>query len=307
MALDQKLIRFLFMKPNKHLGVRNNMIHVPDVLRGPPEIVESFISQIANVQQQLQQVVLDFGAVTWIYPFGAATLLEACRYLSEFSGNSVRIESMRKDVHAYLRRIDFFERAREVAYTTDLFDDIDEWGRNPVSANVLELVHIGEHADVYDVGKRARQILQYWFDGNLHSIDQIVSLLAESCSNVVDHSNDVGAVTIQKYDHRSYVDVELAISDLGVGIPKSLSGVHGKVAEKTSHFIELAIDGLSAREGRGGHGLGAMRRIATKSGGNLYIRSETGSILARSGEIVANDDLVFFPGTQIAIKFRGKL
>jgi anti-sigma regulatory factor (Ser/Thr protein kinase) len=282
-----------------------NTIYVPDTLRGPPDTVESFLSLIAGTQSR-RRVVLNFSAVTWIYPYGAAILLEACRYLAKLSGHLVRIASLRSGVHAYLRRIDFFERLEGIAYTKDPFDDVDEWSRNPASPNVLELVSLGEHTDVYEVGRRARKILQYWLGSDSQDIDWIVSLLAEACSNVVDHSNDAGAVTVQKYEHQRYVDVELAISDMGIGICKSLANVHGEVADTVSGYIEQALNGLSARKGRGGQGLGAIQRITTKSDGSLYIRSETGSVLARSAGIIKKDELAFLPGTQIAIKFRSQ-
>ncbi len=283
-----------------------NTIYVPDALGGTPDTVETFLSLI-TVAHKRHRIVLDLSAVTWICPYGAAILLEACRHLAKLSGFSVQIEELRKDVHAYLRRIDFFEYVNGIAYTKDPFDDSDDWSRKSDSTSVLELVSVSEQSDIFDVGRRARQILQYWLGSESQDIDRIISLLAEACSNVVDHSTDVGAVTVQKYEHHHYVDVELAISDLGIGICKSLSSVHGEIADTVSGYIDKALNGWSARKGRGGQGLGAIQRIATKSGGSLYIRSETGSLLARPGGIKKKDELAFFPGTQVAIKFRSQL
>lgn len=280
--------------------------HVPNVLGGAPDMAEAFLSRMATTQPG-PPVSLDVSAVTWVCPFGAVILLGACRYLAQLSGGLVAIVSLRSEVHAYLRRIDFFDRAGEVAYTPDPFDSADDWSRSEISSNVLELVPVGNPLDVYEVGSRARKILGYWLSHASYDVDQIVSLLAEACSNVVDHSHDVGVVTIQKYERGHYVDIELAISDLGVGIRRSLAAAHRDLADTCSGYIERALAGLTARpSGRGGQGLGAIQRIATASGGSLFIRSETGRLLVQATSVTKRDGLAFFPGTQIAVTFRSR-
>lgn len=275
----------------------------PNVLNGPPEAAEPFLSLVEQAQSS-SGITLDLSEVTWVCPYGVVLLLGVCRYLSHLSSQPVQIAQLRVGVHAYLRRVDFFESADQTAYTSDTFDRDHELARSRASANVLEVVSIAKQPDVYEVVNRARMILGYWLRDAGHDTDRIVSLLSEACSNVVDHSRDIGIVTIQKYERQHYVDVELAISDLGMGISNSLIAVHGEVANTPSGYIELALAGWSARSGRGGHGLGAIHRIATKSGGSLYVRSGRGSILTDPDGIVSEDGLAFFPGTQIAITFR---
>ena len=134
-----------------------------------------------------------------------------------------------------------------------------------------------------------------------------MTLLSEACSNIVDHSGDTGIVIVQKYDRRSYVDVNLAISDLGRGIRRSLEAKHGTISTTCAGYIDHALAGLSARPGeRGGQGLGAIQRIATQSGGSLHIRSEMGGISTQTTGVTIHDGLCFFPGAQIAVTFRSK-
>ena len=91
-----------------------------------------------------------------------------------------------------------------------------------------------------------------------------------------------GLVMIQKYDYGHYIEVKLAIADLGVGIRGSLIAAHSDLQDTCSGYIQRALAGLSSRTGpRGGHGLGAISRIATTSGGSLHIRSETGLVASR--------------------------
>lgn len=112
---------------------------------------------------------------------------------------------------------------------------------------------------------------------------------------------------IQKYDRWSYVEIALAISDLGKGVRRSLVDRHGDVADTAAGYIERALGGLSARPGeRGGQGLDAIRRIAVASGGNFFIRSETGGVLSTATGAIAHDALAFFPGTQLSITFRSR-
>jgi len=279
-------------------------ILVPNVLGAKPELIEELYTLITTAPLG-GSIVLNMSAVTWINPYGATSLLGVCRFLKQRAHEPVRLTGLRKDVHAYLRRIDFFERGYEIVLPTDRFDPCNDFGRSSVSSNVLELFPIRVQRDVYTVASRGRYILTSWLGNAASDIDRVVNLIAEACSNIVDHSCDRGTVMIQKYEHASFIDIELAISDLGKGIRKTLLAKHGNISDTCSGFIERALDGLSARpDGRGGQGLGAIQRIAIKSGGTLHVRSELGSVWTEPTGKVHRDDLPFFPGTHIAIKFR---
>ncbi len=282
------------------------LIAIPDALGEAPDAVERLFAVLHNTPSG-EPIVLDLTSVNWIRPYGALSFLGICRYLKQLTHRPVRLTGLQSDIHAYLRRIDFFKCGTETVYTTDSFNSTDDLTRSTSSSNVLELFPIHVHEDVYEVAARARHILAYWLGSTSYDIDNIVILLSEACSNIVDHSGDAGIVTIQKYDRKHCIDVNLAIGDLGRGIRQSLMAVHGAVSDTCAGYIEQALAGLSARFGeRGGQGLGAIRRIATESEGSLYIRSEMGSILARASGTTTSDDLYFFPGTEIAITFRSK-
>ncbi len=282
-------------------------ICVPDVLGGAPDAVESLLSRISIVEAH-RPVILDLTPVNWICPYGAVILLSTCRSLHQRTGRSVRLAGLQQDIHAYLRRIDFFERIMPAAFTSDPFNPVFDYGRSPASSNVLELAPIMQPADVYIVAERARQILNAWLVGSTHDTNQIVRLLSEACSNVVDHSQDMGMAIIQKYHHPRFVKVELAICDLGLGIRGSLVAAHGEVAASCAGYIHQALQGLSARPGGHiGQGLGAIQQIVVNTGGSLFVRSETGHVLVQQGGMLSSDDLPYFPRTQIAITFRANL
>lgn len=284
--------------------MNKSSILVPNVLGAKPEQVEELYTLVTTAPLR-GSIALNMSAVTWVNPYGATTLLNACRFLKEHAHEPVRLTGLRKDVHAYLRRIDFFERGFEIVLSSDRFDSCNDFGRSSASSNVLELFPIRVQRDVLTVASRGRHILTSWLGNALYDIDQVVNLIAEACSNVVDHSCHQGTVMIQKYEHTPFIDIELAISDLGKGIRNTLLAKHRNISDTCSGFIERALDGLSARPyGRGGEGLGAIQRIAIKSGGTLHVRSEMGSVWTEPLGKVHHDDLPFFPGTHIAIKFR---
>lgn len=281
-------------------------IRVPNVLGGQPEAVDRYLILLKDVptQSARQSVVFDMSAVRWIAPYGAIILLESCRYVAQQTGNAVCLVGLKYEVHAYLRRLCFFERAAPCAYTSDVFDPADDLSRSPESCNVLELFCLASPKDVFAAVSRARRILRYWLDESSDNMGRIVSLISEACSNAVDHSRDSGMLTIQKYERASRTDVLLAIGDLGQGIRESLSPAFGNNLGTDATYIRKALEGLSARPGgRGGLGLATIQRIATASGGSVHIRSGAGHVVARSSGIHPRDGLLFLPGTQISITF----
>jgi hypothetical protein len=92
---------------------------------------------------------------------------------------------------------------------------------------------------------------------------------------------------------------------MGLGIRRTLSAVRGAIASTTPGFIRHALDGASSRSGNAiGLGLGRIEKIATTSGGCLYIRSGDGGILAHCRGRDPYARLADLPGTHISITFR---
>lgn len=280
------------------------VIGVPDVLGGSPAGAERLVMAAVAAPPGVP-IVFAMDAVRWLRPYGAVLLHGLCRYVKQCSGSEAEFTGLAPDVHAYLRRIDFFKRAAGVAYTTMPFDTGGDFMRSRRSQSVLELVSVRTHEEAAAVCNQAYRILRAQFDRPDHkTAANIVTVLSEVCQNVADHSCDEGLVIAQKYERDRYTGVEIAISDLGRGIRPSLTAVHGEVADTTSGFIRRALDGLSSR-GHLGHGLNRLRMIAIAGGGTLSIRSGDGCIIATRNGVQHRDRLTYFPGTQVAVSFRG--
>ncbi len=133
------------------LHMNEHTIVVPDVLGEAPDAVERFFAVIHSLSTA-GPITLDLTSVTWIRPYGAISLLGVCRYFKQLTHQPVRLTGLQSDIHAYLRRIDFFKCGTETVYTMDPFNPADDLARSTSSSNVLELFPIRVHEYVYDTG-----------------------------------------------------------------------------------------------------------------------------------------------------------
>jgi len=279
---------------------------IPDVLGSTPDMAESLFAFLHGSTPE-KLAILNLAGVSWIHPYGAVALFEVCRYFHRLFQKRIHLTGLRTPIHAYLRRIDFFERGKDVVYTSEPFSTKDDMNRSLSSSNMLEISPICASHQIYDVTTRAQRILTCWLGQTHADIGRIVTLISETCSNAVDHSGDKGVITIQKYEQKYFTEVMLGIGDIGQGIQQSLMAAHGSIAPTCVGYIQKALAGFTARPNkRGGLGLGRIRDIAVESGGNLYIRSETGSVYISSSGTIVKENLFSFPGTQISITFQSK-
>ena len=137
-------------------------------------------------------------------------------------------------------------------------------------------------------------------------LNSFIVALSEVCQNIIEHSENIGFVGIQKYHFNSLNKnvVKIAVMDIGIGFRKSLSE-RFLIKDDIEAIEKALLHGASryADEGRG-HGLAAVRRFVTQWNGKLSIRSGT----ARFSIIPAwawgkekEFSLTYFPGSQINI------
>lgn len=285
----------------------HQIISIPDVLGKHPHDVESAFTNLASISKG-RQVSLDLSEIRWVCPYGVVMLAGICQTYWNSTGKSVKIERLNPEIHKYFHRIKFFQCLGDMAFINETLDPSLHYHRSEASNRVLDLVNIVRDEDIIEFGKNARRILEHWLQDSKQDIDNIITVLSESCSNIVEHSESSGIVTIQKYLHSEFVKVEIAVCDLGIGIQQSLTNRHGSIADSNAGYIRCALDGETARASKlGGNGLTAISRIALRSGGSLFIRSHSASVEVGNQGIIARESLVPFPGTQIAITFFSRL
>jgi hypothetical protein len=81
---------------------------------------QGLIRQVMNTPPQ-PITWLDLSQVRFIRPYGAVVLLCLCRCAARKAAQPIGLTGLRPDVHAYLRRIDFFIAAQGVAVSLNTF------------------------------------------------------------------------------------------------------------------------------------------------------------------------------------------
>jgi signal transduction histidine kinase len=271
--------------------------------------IEKFYCLVTNASMATQYI-FDMKIVDFICPYGVIALVVAARYLYGISKRPVQLQNLHCNLYLYLKRMNIFDICSTWLYPVDILDE--DWSRNSNTPNLLELTIIQSPSDVTAIVERAENIFTNWL--KLPDLRIFLRVISELCSNVYEHSKDnCGCILIQKYQLTSQeqVVVRLAVGDIGCGIRQSLVSRYGKIGCEPLESLREALSGqVTARStGRGGLGLRTVEDYATFTGGYLWIRSETAAILTR-GTCKSRgyrQQLVNFPGTQIAVEFRAPL
>ena len=281
-------------------------ILVPDVLASVRRI-EDF-NTIVGAAPAADRYLLDMAGVSFVRPCGAIVLLSAARRLTALSNEPVVLQNLKADVHSYLHRLDLLDVGG--AWLV-LHEDLSAvWARDPATANLLEVTPIAYPSDVAAIVSRARRIFARWLA--LPDLNGLLSVLSEVCANVYQHSGDAhGCALIQRYEvaSRGQAVVEIAVGDQGRGIRGSLMGQHGPFRTNALDYLYAAMGGWSARPtGRGGLGLRVVEQTVAVSGGLLWVRSDTASVMTRGpGTAQGRDDLPPVPGVQVVVELRSPL
>ena len=279
-----------------------NKVVIPNCLDGNPQAVEELVS-LAVTQMHQARLVFDMHPVDFVNPYGALLLLATSRHIAENTGCKVRLENLGAKVHAYLERMDLFTEGDSWLFTVD--DLTEKLNRNPASSHLLEITRLTTISARTQFQARARNVLSTWLPSKSEEINEIVTVLSEICGNAAEHSQDQGHVMIQRYVHQDYTEVDIVVIDLGIGIKGSLRKRYRHRAKNDVDYINLALDGHSARgRQKGGAGLQIVQRHVANRNGELAIRSGSGLVrIVGSGRRQA-DKTLGFPGTQVSLKLR---
>jgi anti-anti-sigma regulatory factor/anti-sigma regulatory factor (Ser/Thr protein kinase) len=292
------------------------------VLVTPPTIdergFELFLSQSdRRAWVDSHHICIDLGDVTFIDPHGMVGILEFGCYLRSMGKEVILRLPRSEDVPKYLERMDFFRfRPRLFVLDPPFLDLTAKYHRSIASDVLLEITPIEKSDDIHFIVDRVRDRAGSILEAHLHyderAIHHFIVALSEVCQNILEHSQNVGYVGIQKYFYAKSLAknvVKIAVMDLGIGIKNSLtprfSSVYG---EKWSDLLAIEralLHGASRYEDVGrGHGLTAVRKFVRKWNGKISIRSGTAKLsLLPSWEKGSRrlSGIPFFPGTQISL------
>lgn len=240
---------------------------------------------------------IDISETGFLDPYAIINLCLVFRYIQKYIPAVSISLPKENNVHSYLERINFLnympERTRLPARRKNLLP----------SDVLLELTTIQKQSDVHDVidysVTKIGQILQTNLGYTEKDVVSFCTALSETCQNIVDHSKDKGLVCVQKY-HKETNYVIIAVSDLGIGIKRSLSSRYDTRLWNHTIALQNALQlGVSRFLDRG-KGLYKVMEIVKKYKGKLIIRSGSGRI--EIGNNTHPAIVPYFPGTQIYIR-----
>jgi len=265
------------------------------------------------------ELFVDLTGCQFIAVPGHMALITAGRLWHGWTRHPLCLASIDPEVHAYLDRMDIFDRCASFLSTDQLLPPHLAYNRSASTTNLLEVTAItseeqkNEH-DVRSVMRRASDILGVWYTDRRH-VNQVLTLLSEVTTNIT-HSHDIGYVLIQRYRDPSEISasrVVVAITDAGIGIQASLTSLVEHLPRRerrrfrqASDYITYALEeGVTSRPNAGGLGLAGVRRRVTDWRGHLTIRSGTSRVDISAFREDKQDDLVYVPGTQVVIQVWG--
>ncbi len=279
---------------------------------------ELFLGQFGQrAWAESHRICIDLGDVTFIDPYGMVGILECGCYLKSLGKEVILRLPRPEEVSKYLERMDFF-RFRSGLFILDPshLDLTEKYHRSTASDVLLEITRIEKSDDIHFIVNRVRDRAGSILEAHLHyderAIHHFIVALSEVCQNILEHSQNIGYVGIQKYFYAKSLAknvVKIAVMDLGIGIKNSLSprfsSVYGGKWSDLLAIENALLHGASRYEDIGrGHGLTAVRKFVQKWNGKISIRSGTAKFsLLPSWErgIGKRSGVAFFPGTQISL------
>ncbi len=294
-----------------------------DLVLAPPPTVdekgfELFLGRFGRrAWTESDRIGIDLGDVTFIDPYGMVGMLEFGYYLRSLGKKVILRVPRTEEVSKYLERMDFFRFHSGLFILDSPYLDLTEKYHRSISSDVLlEITRIEKSDDIHFIVDRVRDRAGSILEAHLHyderAIHHFIVALSEVCQNILEHSQNIGYVGIQKYFYAKSLAknvVKIAVMDLGIGIKNSLSPRFSSVCgEEWSDLLAIEkalLHGASRYEDIGrGHGLTEVRKFVARWNGKISIRSGTAkfSLLPswEKGSRV-HSGVTFFPGTQISL------
>ena len=276
--------------------------------------IETFYSHLNQVKRNGSGYLeLDLSHVDFVTPNGVLALVAAIRLWKNWYGEKVIFHNLGYEVSRYLERVNFFSYYGSDVLLNGL-SDLDVYQRSNRSKSLMELCEFSPEwaqnaQDVAMAVDHAANILVAAY-GSIERCGHILTMFSEIAANIP-HSQDKGFGLIQKYNDRVNLQqrVIIAVSDLGIGIQKSLQTSEyyqpSHNAKRGSDYIKMALQsGVTSRpvtEHRGGLGLHSVDSEVRRVSGTLRIRSGQSALYKSPAGIVVLDHLAPFPGTQVTI------
>lgn len=264
------------------------------------------ISEVVETDGSIgeKRIELDFSRLAFIEPTGVtvlSNLIELVKKLGgdiTYSGYRINGQSARLDPIAYLDDSLFFKRY--------------------VGATLQRQAQLRSTTAELTLVSHAKSFM--WLENDLipwisdkagvgkSSLASIKVCFQEVFNNIKDHSTvDVGCIFGQFYPKKN--EMQIAISDFGIGIPANVRKLHPELSD--GECIKLATqEGFTTRTGKNNRGAGLdvlIKNVVNNNGGNLIIHSGTGMLSCiQDGRNVKKTPRTaggYYPGTLLQVTF----
>ena len=272
--------------------------------RTADELLMGFLSY-AHQAAAGEDLEVDLRGLHFIDPYGLLSLCLMARYARTLSSRVVFQLPQAYALRSYLNRVRFAEAVDGIDLQGPTLL-VDQGREKAASEALLEITRIEERIDVEallgKIGQRVEAILAEELRYTEVEINQFKNVVAELCHNILDHSENWGYLTAQRYSDsrvgKKYVVI--GVGDFGIGIKKSLSVRHDVGEWTHGQAILNSLRKHFSRDEARGLGLYIVNQICNRYNGSLHIRSGDTRVYIR-GQRHWEHVSTHFPGTQIAI------
>lgn len=254
------------------------------------------------------EIELDFYPLEKIYPTGVTSLANVIRLLQN-QGCSVRC------IHPLVDR--GTSQKSPIKYLDDSNFFLELFGERVYERSVCRATTMPLRFIEYEkyVDWIHNKVIP-WLDSQLsiktaRQLPELAMYVYEIFNNIREHAQvDVGSVHMQVFP--SHKEVQIAISDFGVGIPMNIRKIPGMPAMTDSQCLEQAIKpGVSSKSLPTNKGAGLdhlLQNVIVENKGRVHIFSKRGHLEAKlQGNVVGlsvENYEEYYPGTLIFIGLR---
>lgn len=268
--------------------------------------VNMALSNTSGASDRERKITINIKQAAFLDPYSITNFCILLRHLQKYCPEISLSLPQDVNVNSYLKRMNFFHCIPGI----EILDksSLNLYKKSPMAREsdvLLELTPIQNQKDIqkvinYTIQKIGR-ILETSLGYGESDLSAFCTALTETCQNIKDHSEDKGLVAVQKYHSRTNY-VIIGVSDLGIGIKKSLSYRYNVNSWNHSRSIEHALKLGTSRLPFRGKGLYRVIEIVRKYHGTFIIRSGSGRV--EVGERTSSITVPHFPGTQIYMRLQ---
>ena len=191
-----------------------------------PRTADILLMDFLNYAHQAEygdDLQVDLRGLRFIDPYGLLSLCLMARYARTLSSRVVFHLPQAYALRSYLGRVRFAEAVDGIDLAGPTLP-VDQGREKIDSEALLEITRIEERVDVEtvlgNIGQRVESILAEELRYAEVEINQFKNVVAELCHNILDHSENWGYLTAQRYmDSRvGKKYVVIGVGDFGIGI-----------------------------------------------------------------------------------------